>query len=474
MQPLRRLQGMEDRGPDAAQAMAWTGDALGDFLARYGYGRVDTPLLEETELLLRKSGGELASKMYTFTDPGGHRVSLRPEFTSSVVRAYVQGMSNGALPVRWYYGGPVFRYEPEEEYRQFSQVGAEIIGAAGPWADAEILAMACKGLSHLGVTGFRLVVGHLGFIGALLESLGLSDRARLFLLANVAPLSRGADGIRQVRQRAEEMGLVPGHSIGEGAERAVSSESALALLDQLLQTPASSTIGVRTPQEIRERFLRKQQLAQDDGQFDRALDLLSQVAQVRGDPHTALDDIRKIVDSSQALDEVDSLAETLDALSHYQVGMPVSVDFGLARGIAYYTGVVFEIQHAEAGGASLGGGGRYDGLVQALGGSEHTPAMGFAWSLERVAGLMVAEPGSGKALEPRPNVLLVRPDSASAMVPALSETERLRAQGKMVQLEVNARSLKECLLQAREQGISRVLTVEADGKVTHADVPERK
>ena len=462
---------MEDRVPDAAQAMAWAGDALGGFLARYGYRRVDTPMLEETELLLRKSGGELASKMYTFTDPGGHRVSLRPEFTSSVVRAYVQGMGNGALPVRWYYDGPVFRYEPEEEYRQFSQVGAEIIGAAGPWADAEVLAMACNGLSHLGIAGHRLAVGHLGFIGALLESLGLSDRARLFLLANVAPLSRGADGVGQVRQRAEEMGLLPGHGIDEEAESAITSEAALALLEQYLQTPTSSAIGVRTPREIRERFLRKQQLVQGDGRFDRALDLLSQVAQVRGDPHTALEDIRKIVDSSQALGEVDSLAETLDALSHYQTGVPVTVDFGLARGIAYYTGLVFEIQHPDAGGTALGGGGRYDGLVQAMGGSGQAPAMGFAWSLERVAGLAAA---SGKASEPRQDVLLVRPDSASSMVAALSETERLRAQGKMVQLDVGDRSLKECLLHAREQGIGRVLTVEADGKVTYSDVPERQ
>src|SRR3972149_5386011 len=114
MQLPRRLQGMEDRGPEATQVMAWTGDALVNFMARYGYRRVDTPLLEETELLLRKSGGELASKMYTFTDPGGHRVSLRPEFTSSVVRAYLQGMNRGGpLPVRWSYLGPVFRYEPE-------------------------------------------------------------------------------------------------------------------------------------------------------------------------------------------------------------------------------------------------------------------------------------------------------------------------------------------------------------------------
>ena len=102
MQTPRRLKGMEDRGPESTGVLAWAGDVLRSFLVRYGYRRVDTPLLEDTDLLLRKSGGELASKMYTFTDPGGHRVSLRPEFTSSIVRAYLQGMNGGKpLPVRW-------------------------------------------------------------------------------------------------------------------------------------------------------------------------------------------------------------------------------------------------------------------------------------------------------------------------------------------------------------------------------------
>ena len=474
MQTPRRLRGMEDRGPDAARLMARAGDTLRAFLASYGYQQIDTPLLEETELLLRKSGGELASKMYTFTDPGGHRVSLRPEFTSSLVRAYLNGINYGKLPVRWSYSGPVFRYEPEDvEYRQFTQVGAEIIGAAGTWADAEVMAMACKGLSHLGITGHQLVVGHLGFIGALLDSLGLSDRARLFLLASVATLSSSADGAQQVRQRAEEMGLLSTHAGEEETEDAVSSEAALALLERYAQTSASSTIGVRTPQEIRERFMRKQRYARDSGSFDRALDLLSRVVQVRSEPQAALKDIRRIVGSSQARGLVDDLATTLDALSQYQVGVPVSVEFGLARGIAYYTGAVFDIRHPSARDASIGGGGRYDGLVQALGGPGPTPAMGFAWSLERVTGVMAAGRGPSTVTGPQSDVLLLRPDSASAMTAALKEAERLRAQGKMVQLEVNGRSLQECLVYSREQGMGHVLTVEVDGEVKRRNVPGR-
>ncbi|MDO8750416.1 MAG: HisS family protein [Dehalococcoidia bacterium] len=469
MQLSRRLKGMEDYGPQATQTIAWAADALCSLMSTYGYRLVDTPLLEETDLLLRKSGGELASKMYTFTDPGGHRVSLRPEFTSSIVRAYLQGMNGGGpLPVRWSYLGPVFRYEPEvTEHRQFTQVGAELIGASGPWADAEVMAVAVKGLSRVGITGHRLIVGHLGYVAALLDSLDLSDRARLFLLANVGTLSQGAAGVRQVRQRAEEMGLLAGQSTLAGAESAVTSEAALTLLEQYVQASESSIIGVRTPQEIRDRFLRKSRqvgITQDNSRFETAMNLLANVVQTRGDAKDVLRKARQRSDSAQARLELDRLAETLKLLALYDTGVPVSVDFGLARGIAYYTGVVFDIQPPASGGVSLGGGGRYDGLIQALGGAEPTPAMGFAWNLERVLFATGENPTMHIPPQTQHEALLVRAGNVSAASAAVREAERLRAQGKVVQLELDGRSLKECILLAQSQGLAYVLTVDADGK----------
>ena len=469
MQLPRRLNGMEDDGPQATQTIAWAADALCSIMSSYGYRRVDTPLMEETDLLLRKSGGELAGKMYTFTDPGGHRVSLRPEFTSSIVRAYLQGMNGGGpLPVRWSYLGPVFRYEPEvTEHRQFTQVGAELIGASGPWADAEVMAIAVIGLSRLGITGHRLVVGHLGYVAALLDSLDLSDRARLFLLANVGILSQGAAGVHQVRQRAEDLGLLTGQSTPAGAENAVTSEAALALLEQYVQASESSIIGVRTPQEIRDRFLRKSRqvgIAQDNGSFETALNSLAKLVRTRGDAKDVLRKARQMSDSSQAKAELDRLAETLKQLALYDTGVPVSVDFGLARGIAYYTGVVFEVQHPASGGVSLGGGGRYDGLIQALGGAEPAPAMGFAWNLERVLFATGENPTMHIPPQTQHEALLVRGGSVSAAPAAVAEAQRLRAQGKVVQLELDGRSLKECILLAQSQGMPYVLTVDADGK----------
>ncbi len=474
MRQLSRLSGMPDQGPETVQVSTWVGDALCTFLSGYGYRRIDTPMLEETELLMRKSGGELASKMYTFTDPGGHRVSLRPEFTSSVVRAHLQGMGDNALPVRWSYTGPVFRYETEEsEYRQFTQAGAELIGASGPWADAEVLATASQGVSHLGISGCRLVIGHLGFIGSMLESLGVSDRARLFLLNNVTTLSRGPEGVIEVREKAAVLGLTSDNGSKLQTDGNPPSDEALALLDQYVSSAAAPMIGVRTPQEVRERFLRKKRTAAGDaGRFEAALELLAEVARVKGGPDDARDAIRQLNVPPEAMKELDSLFHTLDALSSYDLGTEVSLDFGLARGIAYYTGLIFDLQHDAATGGSLGGGGRYDGLVQALGGSGSMPAMGFAWSLERIVYVLTADITSPAPWEVQTTTVLVRPEKAPAMPEALKEAARLRAQGATVLLEVGNGSLEACLLRAREQGISQVVTVTKQGKVTADNVSE--
>ncbi|MBI4202294.1 MAG: ATP phosphoribosyltransferase regulatory subunit [Chloroflexi bacterium] len=472
--PPKRLAGMQDHTPDAVAMRDGVGGALCAFLARYGYQRMETPLLEQTELLLRKSGGELASRMYTFTDPGGHRVSLRPEFTSSVVRAYLEGLYQGPLPMRCSYLGPVFRYQSEEAagLHQFTQAGAEIIGAEGPWADAEVMALAINGLKHVGAAGCQVAIGHLGFIGGLLESLGLSDRARLFLMSNLWRLGQGPAGLGEVQEKAAALGLLGSGGDGNGRSQEVLSESTLALLERYFQTNAPATIGVRSPQEVRERFLRKQAQTQDAERLEHALSLLAQVAQVRGEPGAALLQVRGLVSAREALAELDALEETLNVLPHYDIKDQVSLDFGLGRGIAYYTGVVFEVRHPALGTQSLGGGGRYDGLLQGLGGAVPAPAMGFAWTVERVLELL-ANLGRERHWRRRDDLVLVRPQEPSARAAAVREAEVLRDQGLLVELDLSSRSPQQALDYAQARGIRRISTVEASGKVDYQNVPER-
>ena len=135
---IKKLPGMSDIQQDKRILVNQTSEYIRLFLKESGYNLVDTPILEDAELFVRKSGGELTRQMFTFTDLGGRRVTLRPEFTSSVIRYFIEKSGDLSLPVRWQYSGPVFRYQPGNSvlYNQFNQAGAELIGAGGVDADA--------------------------------------------------------------------------------------------------------------------------------------------------------------------------------------------------------------------------------------------------------------------------------------------------------------------------------------------------
>ena len=136
--------------------------------AGYGFGEIRTPIMEHTELFVRSVGEStdiVGKEMYSFADRKGRRLSLRPEGTAPVVRAFVdQGMAAGALPQRLYYIGPFFRYERPQRgrYRQFHQIGAEILGDAGPLSDAELISMLMRFLEELGHRGLDVLINTVG------------------------------------------------------------------------------------------------------------------------------------------------------------------------------------------------------------------------------------------------------------------------------------------------------------------------
>ena len=163
----------------------------------YGYRPIDTPLLEPTELFLRKSGGELASQLLSFNDPAGRAVSLRPEFTAPAIRHYLEHSSEIELPARWCYTGPVFRFagsglqEDHSARSQFTQIGAELLGGASILADVELLTLALSALDETGISGWTLRLADLDVLNSLLDPLGLSERARAFVVQNVPRLGEG-------------------------------------------------------------------------------------------------------------------------------------------------------------------------------------------------------------------------------------------------------------------------------------------
>ena len=361
------------------------------YFEQEGYSTIHTPLLEQTELFARKSGGDLVNRLYTFQGPGGNRVSLRPEFTSSVIRHYVEVADTLTGPARWQYGGPVFRYETdggEGALREFTQLGAELVGQGGVDADAEIMHLAWNGLARAGLPNCRLRVGHLGVVNALLASHDLSEAARLFIVGNLRTLKEGHADVATLKRRAQDVGLLRAHAdngIGEETG-SLDSRAAQELVRRAIAESGTARLGQRTSEQIAERLLRKMRRAHDPAVFESTLELVDELARVEGPARYALGRLRDAANGAAArCGAYDELARLVDALTAR--GVPedaVSLDVGLARGIAYYSGAIFEMYAGADDGPSLGGGGRYDGLVRALGGERDVPAMGFAYNMERV------------------------------------------------------------------------------------------
>lgn len=384
--------GMRDLNAQAYERSERALGVLRAHMSAQGYQPIDTPLLEETELFVRKAGGELTGRLYNFTDPGGTSVSLRPEFTSSVIRHFIDNQDALTPPARWQYSGPVFRYEATcGAYRQFTQSGAELVGADGQQADTEIVSLAASGLTALGMGGFGLRIGHLGVLHSLLDGFGLSEPAKHFVMGNMGSLRRGEADAAALMRHAREVGLLRG-GIDLGLEatlESMSAEEAEEFILGALKESMPAPVGRRTTDDIIARLLRKLRSADEPSAFEGALALADRLARLRGKPDDALRQARAAASecgiSAAPLAELESLLALLP-----QAGVAerqVTVDTGMARGISYYTGVIFELTPAATlpfsarGGAALGGGGRYDGLVQALGGRGCVPAMGFAYNV---------------------------------------------------------------------------------------------
>ena len=164
------LKGMKDRHSDDVRKYDFIVDTAKKVFSKYGFERIITPILEETELFRRSVGDEtdvVSKEMYEFKDKGNRSVSMRPEGTAGVVRAYLEAGLHKSDPIlKWFYNGPMYRYEAPQKgrYREFHQVGAEIFGIRSPYLDAEIIRMGCEFLEKLGITGLTVEINSLGNI----------------------------------------------------------------------------------------------------------------------------------------------------------------------------------------------------------------------------------------------------------------------------------------------------------------------
>ncbi len=282
----------------------------------YGFEEFDGPPLEPLELYTAKSGEEIVGQLYNFEDKGGRQVSLRPELTPTVARMVAARAGGMKKPIRWFSIGQMFRYERQQKGRlkEFYQLNCDLIGETGAAADAELIALAIDLLRAFG-------------LGPAEVRVRLSDRR---VLAAVTT----------------ELGL---------------SEAQTAVLFQVLDKFA------RTPEAVSREKLEAAGLS--SGAIERILSLSRQ---------TAWAGVAGLIGQDPGVRAAfGALEEVRRALAEMGLAEFVDFDFTIVRGLAYYTGTVFELFDAGRSLRAIAGGGRYDGLLKQLGGVD-LPAVGFA------------------------------------------------------------------------------------------------
>lgn len=473
------MRGTLDVSPEESAALEEIQRSLARTFERYGYRRITLPVLEHADLYLRKSGPDIVSKLYSFEDRGGRLVALRPELTASAVRAFLAQGASLPLPVRWYMGGPAFRYEKPQRgrYRQFTMMGIELLGAPPPLADAEVIALAAHAAGDLGLRGYRIVIGHIGIVLELFADLEVSARIQHLLLESLEDLTKPHRGMPFVRARFarlldphdEHEAVRDAEASGPALEQPLQPDAAHALARQLLQRlrgGAAIDAGGRDPDGIIRRLLRKLGGADSRARIERALAFLEELSRLEGPPRSILPEFGRFLErhglSQRTRCELEELCARLEDFGVH--GERVALDLSLGRGLQYYTGIVFELYCQGLGAEQqLCGGGRYDGLAQALGAPRPLPALGFSFGVERLKLALDLEQHvwPGPAV---PDLLLVPLPGAEGY--AIRAAQQLREEGVRVELEVRGRTMRGAVDYARRSHIPWVAVAGPDEAAT--------
>ncbi len=320
MSDIRTLPGFREFYPEDRAVLGHIFDVWRQACRRYGFREWESPVLEPLELFTEKSGEEIVRQLFNFEDKGGRQVSLRPEMTPSLARM-VGARANGmAKPIRWFAIGENYRYEKPQKgrLRAFYQLNADLLGEAGPAADAELIALCADCLLGFGLTqlDFRIRISDRTLWFRYLASVGVPEANATAVLGVVDKLERGSP-------------------------------------KDLIEAMTAALAGTACDPE-------------------KTLAAARAFAATR-----SLEELAKLAAGDAALTaRLDDWRHLLGTLKSMGFGECIAIDLTIVRGLAYYTGFVFEAFETGGEARALAGGGRYDALVKKLGGPD-LPAVGF-------------------------------------------------------------------------------------------------
>ncbi|MDQ6887495.1 MAG: histidine--tRNA ligase [Gemmatimonadota bacterium] len=374
---FQALPGFRDFFPRDLAQRATIFERWRQIARRYGFEEYDGPPLEPLDLYTRKSGEEIVGQLYTFTDKGGREVSLRPEMTPTLARMVAAQASTLRKPVRWFSIPQLFRYERQQKgrLREHFQLNMDIIGEGDVSADAELLASAIDIVRSFG-------------LGAGDVRARISDRRLLQGLLSLV----GVDAARlpRVYQVVDKLGREPRESLARKLSEAGFDAPQIDRIFAVLETTDLES--------LRERYADAPALREDFVRLERYFGYLRALG----------------------------LADW------------VTFDLSIVRGLAYYTGIVFELFDASGEFRAICGGGRYDGLLASLGGVD-LPALGFGMG-DVVLGELLRSRGLLPAVETGVDVWIAFDDSAG-LVEAMRLATRLRDRGRSVEYALGGQQL---------------------------------
>jgi len=384
---FQRLPGFRDFPPEEQALRSHIQEAWRRVSRRYGFMEYDGPPLEPLDLYVEKSGPEIVGQLYNFTDKGGREVALRPEMTPSLARILGDRSRGMSKPIRWFSTPQLFRYERQQRgrLREHFQWNVDIVGEDDVAADAEVLAVAIDGLRELGLgpDDFRARVSDRRLLREVLLALGVEEE-RL-------PAAFGIiDKIERIPREKSRSAFLKDAKLG-------SAET-----DGLLELLDAADLGA-----VRDRF---------------------------GD--------REAVGP-----ELDRVRQYTEALGAMGLGDFVEVDLRIVRGLAYYTGIVFELFDRKGELRAICGGGRYDRLLELVGG-EPLPAVGFGMG-DVVLGELLAERG------------LLPPFARSLDYFVIAVSQNERAQVLRIAHTLRDRGSSVSYALKAEQGVAKQLKVAA-------------
>jgi histidyl-tRNA synthetase len=385
---------MRDFLPEDASRLRCIETDARDTAKLYGFQEIITPIVEHRELLAAKSGEEIKARIYAFDDLGGRKVALRPEFTASIARLMATTLRNEPKPLRLFSTGTLYRYDEPQfgRYREFWQSNYEIMGSSRLEADVEILALTDHLLREVGLQKYWFKIGHVGILRGLLTEEGLEDEKqnRIMQLLDTKQWKKALD-------LTKEFGL---------------SRKGEETLKKIFKTRGSDASKTLNPLE------------------------------------------KELKNYPKSMEALENLQNIIDLCLEAHIEFKMSIETGFARGLEYYTGLIFELLVPEMN-IALGGGGRYDKLVELFGG-EPTPAVGVAHGLDRIA---LAVEMQNIQPESSPKTVAIIPIGDEAIPKAISLASKLRENGVKTEMEIMGRKVSTSLQDSSRRKVTHAIII---------------